>query len=118
MALDNPTMASMSFSEANLSLFTDKQNEILKAITKEEVNALAKKQLTYDKMAILVVGDKSKVFEPLLKLGYEVIELDADGNLLKAPELKTVDPPKKSPGSTSGDNQKLKVTPRNVDNPR
>lgn len=63
--------------------FTDKQSEILKAITKPEIDALAKKHLPYDKMAILVVGDKSKVYDNLTKLGYEVIELDTDGNPLK-----------------------------------
>ena len=102
--------------------YTDKQNEILKAITKEEVNALAKKQLTFDKMAILVIGDRSKVFEPLIKLGYEVIELDADGNLLKGPalkkeEVKITDPLKTTPGAT-GENPKTTVSPRNVENPR
>jgi zinc protease len=64
--------------------YTEKQNEILKAITKDEINALAKKNLPYDKMIILVVGDKSKVFDGLTKLGYEVVELDSDGNILKA----------------------------------
>ncbi|MCK6649921.1 MAG: insulinase family protein, partial [Bacteroidia bacterium] len=60
--------------------FTDQQSEILKAITKQEINTLAKKQLPYNKMVILVVGDKAAVWESINKLGYEVIELDADGN--------------------------------------
>ena len=103
--------------------YTDKQNEILKAITKEEVNALAKKHLQLDKMAILVVGDKSKVFVPLTKLGYEVVELDADGNVVKGPEVKKdvyrnndlkTDP---APTGTQPNNT---VTPqiRNAENPR
>ncbi len=62
--------------------FVDKQQEILKAMTKEEIDALAGKNLPADKMYILVVGDKSKVYDNLLKLGYEVIELDTDGNPL------------------------------------
>lgn len=102
--------------------YTDKQNEILKAITKEEVNALAKKHLTYDKMSILVVGDKSKVFLPLTKLGYEVIELDADGNVLKGPDLKkneyrdTSNPTNTKP--EDGNPNTVKPQPRNTENPR
>lgn len=102
--------------------YTDKQNEILKAITKEEVNALAKKQLAYDKMAILVVGDKSKVFLPLTKLGYEVIELDADGNVVKGPDLKkgeykdTSNPTNTKPDATNPN--VVKPVPRNTENPR
>ena len=64
--------------------YVDKQNEILKAITKDEINAIAKHRLPYDNMVILVVGDKSKTYEGLTKLGYDVVELDADGNLANA----------------------------------
>ncbi len=103
--------------------YTDKQNEILKAITREEVNALAKKQLQYDKMAILVVGDKSKVLLPLTKLGYEVIELDADGNELKSPdlkkdELKMTDRPTNNDTNGTGPNGTVKPAARNTENPR
>ena len=63
--------------------YTLKQSEILNNIKKEEIDALAKKHLPYNSMVILVVGDKSKVFDSLGKLGYEVIELDSDGNPLK-----------------------------------
>jgi len=63
--------------------FTDKQSEVLKTITKPEIDALAKKHLLYDKMIILVVGDKAKVYEGLTKLGYEMVELDTDGNPVK-----------------------------------
>ncbi|MCE9538274.1 MAG: hypothetical protein K8R85_03530, partial [Bacteroidetes bacterium] len=31
----------------------------------------------------LVVGDKAKIYDGLTKLGYELIELDTDGNVLK-----------------------------------
>jgi zinc protease len=62
--------------------FTDKQNQILKSITKQEIDALAKKQLPYTKMNVLVVGDKATVWDGLMKLGYEVIELDVDGNVI------------------------------------
>jgi zinc protease len=99
--------------------FTDKQNLILKGITKAEINALAKKQLPYNNMAILVVGDKSKVFDGLLKLGYDVIELDADGNPLatkeKAPEvIKVEEKPEHiyPPGKTPAKDKKITDGPR------
>ncbi len=63
--------------------FVDKQNEVLKSITKQEVDLLAKKQLPYNNMAILVVGDKAKIYDGLSKLGYELVELDNDGNVVK-----------------------------------
>ena len=102
--------------------YTDKQNEILKAITKEEINSLAKKQLQYDKMAILVVGDKSKVFLPLTKLGYEVIELDTDGNVIKGVDVKkNVYNSEDRPTGTNGHNDQNGTVippPRNAENPR
>ncbi|HEY0030570.1 MAG TPA: pitrilysin family protein [Bacteroidia bacterium] len=74
--------------------FTEKQNEILKSMTKKEIDELARKKLPYEKMSILVVGDKSKVFESISKLGYEVIELDSDGNplaMVKSAEQKAAE---------------------------
>ncbi len=66
--------------------YTQKQAEILNSINKTEVNNLAKKLLPYDKMIIVVVGDKESNYEKLTKLGYEIIELDADGNPLNKAE--------------------------------
>lgn len=63
--------------------FTKTQSEILKTITKQEIDQLAKKQLPYNKMVIVVVGDKAKIAEGLAKLGYEIIELDVEGNIIK-----------------------------------
>ena len=60
--------------------YADLQNEILKNITKAELDAVAKKWLNVDKMNILLVGDKEKVLPTLQKFGYEIIELDIDGN--------------------------------------
>ena len=60
--------------------YVDQQNEILKNITKAELDAVAKKWLNVDKMNILLVGDKEKVLPTLQKFGYEIIELDIDGN--------------------------------------
>jgi zinc protease len=60
--------------------YTRKQNEILKSMTKEEINALAKKHLAIDKMNIVIVGDKARLLERVKQLGYEVSELDTSGN--------------------------------------
>ena len=60
--------------------FVAKQGEIIKNITKEEIDQLAKTHLPYDKMIMLIVGDKASNFEKLSKLGYEIIELDINGN--------------------------------------
>ena len=62
--------------------YVAKQGEIIKTITKTEIDALAKKNLPYNNMVILVVGDKASNFEKLSKLGYEIIELDMNGNKL------------------------------------
>lgn len=67
--------------EYNLSKdFIRKQNDILKNITKAEIDALAKKYLPIDNMYIVVVGDKKSVKPGLEKLGYELVELDKEGN--------------------------------------
>jgi zinc protease len=52
----------------------------INGVTLADVNRVANKYLTPDKMAIVVVGDR-KVIEPGLKqLGYEIQILDAEGN--------------------------------------
>ena len=60
--------------------YTRQQSEILRSMTKDEINTLAKKHLAIDKMNILIVGDKARLFERIKKLGYEVTELDTNGN--------------------------------------
>lgn len=66
--------------------YVSKQMGILNAITKDEINALAKKNLPADKFVIFVLGDKATNFEKVKKLGYEVVEIDNEGNEVK--ELK------------------------------
>ena len=62
--------------------YVAKQTTILNNIKKEELNALAKKYLPYDKMLVLVVGDKASNLEKIKKLGYEVVEVDINGKVL------------------------------------
>lgn len=59
--------------------YVDQQNKILANLTKQQVDAVAKKMLNPEKMNILLVGDKAKILEGVKKLGYEIVELDADG---------------------------------------
>ncbi|CAN5670648.1 pitrilysin family protein [soil metagenome] len=58
----------------------------IKAVALDDVNRVANKYLTPDKMAILIVGDR-KVIEPKLKsikgLGDSIVYLDAEGNPVK-----------------------------------
>jgi len=65
--------------EYNLPItFVDEQSQILKKLTKEDVQASAKKYLPADKMYVVVVGDR-KQLPAVQALGYEVVELDMDG---------------------------------------
>ena len=63
--------------------YVKQQNEILQNISREEIQAIAKKYLPYEKMNIILVGDKAAIKPGLEKLGYEVVELDPEGNVLK-----------------------------------
>lgn len=60
--------------------YVDQQSKIVSTMTKEEIDALARKWVNPGKMNVLVVGDKAKILPGLEKLGYEIIELDVDGN--------------------------------------
>jgi zinc protease len=62
--------------------FVDQQQAIIKSITKEDISALAKKHLPYNNMSIVIVGNRAKLLDRIKTLGYEVVELDADGNQL------------------------------------
>ncbi|MCB9677637.1 MAG: insulinase family protein [Alphaproteobacteria bacterium] len=59
--------------------FVDEQNAILAALTKEEVDAIAKEWLDPAGMILVVVGDKATVSGPLGELGYPIVELDPNG---------------------------------------
>lgn len=62
--------------------FVKIQNDILKKLTSFDLNQLAKQLLKLDKLAIIVVGDKAKVFEKLKKLNIPIVEMDYTGNKL------------------------------------
>ena len=70
--------------EYNLpTTFVDEQNQILQKLTKEDVQASAKKYLPADNMYIVVVGDR-KQLPAVQALGYDVVELDLDGKPVAA----------------------------------
>ena len=60
--------------------FVEKQNEILAGISDSELNQLAENHLNMDDMLVVVVGDKKTILPGLEALGYEIVELDANGN--------------------------------------
>ncbi len=60
--------------------FIKKQAEIRKSITKEQIDAYTKKYLDAGKMNIVLAGDKKLIMPGLQKLGYEIVEVDAEGN--------------------------------------
>ncbi len=82
------------------------QSDLLKALKKEDVQASAQKYLPADKMYIVVVGDRAKAFPGITELGYEVVELDTDGNRVAAAATSTATPASVMP---SPDTEKVKV---------
>lgn len=59
--------------------FVDAQNDILETISEDELDKLASKHLNFEDMIIVVVGDKATILPGLEELGYEIVELDAEG---------------------------------------
>lgn len=59
--------------------YVQTQNKILQSMTKKELDALAKQWIRPDKLNMLLVGDKAKILPGLQKMGYPIVELDADG---------------------------------------
>lgn len=63
--------------------YTAQQVNILKAITKKDIDALSKKWIQPNKLNMLLVGDKAKILPGLQKLGYKIVELDTDGKVVE-----------------------------------
>jgi len=63
--------------------FVKQQMGILKSISKPEIDELAKKYLDTDKMNILLVGDKKTILPGIADMGYEIVELNTDGEPVK-----------------------------------
>ena len=60
--------------------FVDEQNAILSRISEDEINEIASRHINMDEMIIVVVGDKATILPGLETLGYEIVELDEEGN--------------------------------------
>ncbi len=67
--------------------FIDEQEEIVRNITKEEIDKIAKEHLKTEKMVILVVGNSYVVKKRLEKLGYGKVK-ELDENNIKLKEFK------------------------------
>lgn len=63
--------------------FVKQQAEIIKNITKDEINHLADKHLKPEQMLILVVGDGASNRDKLAKLGYEVVDVSEKGDIIE-----------------------------------
>jgi zinc protease len=63
--------------------YVDIQNKILQGMTPEQMKMMANKYIKPEKLNILLVGDKATILDDVKKLGYEIVELDADGNKLE-----------------------------------
>ncbi len=59
--------------------YVQQQQEILKNLTKADVQASAQKYLPADKMYIVIVGDRAKAYADVAKLGYDVVDVDITG---------------------------------------
>ena len=73
--------------------YVQQQSDILKNLTAADVQASAQKYLPADNMYILVVGDRAKAFPGLAELGYDVVELDTNGQRVAPPATGAVTAP-------------------------
>jgi zinc protease len=63
--------------------YTMKQNAILKGLTVADVSNLAKNNLpSNDKLVVLLVGDKATLADKIKAKGFEIVELDKEGNVI------------------------------------
>ena len=84
-------MAQMAYRNLPMN-YTEQQLEILKSLTKEDLNALAKKYLTLENMVIVVAGDMVLLEDRLEELGLgklQILEKDGSGKVKRYKKGKT-----------------------------
>jgi zinc protease len=59
--------------------YMEAQMKLLNSVSKDDLNIISNKYIQPDKMNVLLVGDKERILESIKRLGYDVVELDADG---------------------------------------
>ena len=62
--------------------FVSRQQQIINGLTMDRVNELARIHLPIEEMIIVVVGDKSMIQGSLTELGYNIVELNSEGQPL------------------------------------
>ncbi|MDC1436120.1 insulinase family protein [Gammaproteobacteria bacterium] len=62
--------------------FVIRQQQIINELSMERVNQLAEEHLPVEEMILLVVGDKTLIENELIALGYNIVELDSEGQPL------------------------------------
>ena len=63
--------------------YFDRYRENIAAVTKDDIERVARKYLDPDRVLIVIVGNAQQIREPLGTLGMPVHELDIDGNMLR-----------------------------------
>jgi len=84
-------MAQMTYRNLPMN-YTQEQLDILKSLTKEDLNALAKKYLTLENMVIVVAGDMVLLEDRLEDLGLgklQILEKDGSGKVKRYKKGKT-----------------------------
>lgn len=84
-------MAQMTYRNLPMN-YTEQQLEILKSLTKDDLNALAKKYLTLENMVIVVAGDMVLLEDRLEDLGLgklQILEKDGSGKVKRYKKGKT-----------------------------
>ena len=62
--------------------YFDHYRESIGAVSKDDVERVAKKYIDPDRALIVIVGNAKQVREPLGTLGYPIHEMDIDGNAI------------------------------------
>ena len=56
----------------------------IRSLTSDQLEQLSRQVILPDQITYFVVGDKAKIIDSLKETGYKIIEVDADGNILKS----------------------------------